>query len=190
MFRTQYDRERVTSNEGCPVKEVFEGRIDKYGNIVVEKKGEKDLYAYINSFADSVDINVLLARFANGDKNALLQRAADYFDISNIPTNIADLLNLVNDGKRFFESLPVEVKKAFDNNFNKFITTTDTQEWYEIMCQSPNDIEKSKVIASKEAAKIHADKFAGNPIENPAVDQVIEEPVIEEEPVTKRRVVR
>lgn len=180
MFRTQYDRERVTSEPGNPIKEKFEGRLDKYGNIVIEKKGEVNLYAFINSFADSVDINVLLARFANGDQNALLQRAADFLDVSNIPTNIADMLNLVNDGKRFFDQLPVEVKKAFDNDFNKFITTSDTQEWYEIMCQSPQDIEKQKIKASKEAAQIHADIYAGKPIENPAVDEAPIETIEEE----------
>lgn len=182
MFRTQYDRQRVNSECGSPIKVHYEGRIDKNGNIIVEEKGKENLYAYINSFADSVDINVLLARFANGDKNALLQRAADFIDISGIPTNIADLLNLVNDGKRFFDSLPVDVKKAFDNNFNKFITTTDTQEWYDIMAQSPHDIEKEKVIKSKEVSQINADLAAGRPIENPGLEpvEVPSEPVVEE----------
>lgn len=181
MFRTQYNRERVTSEPGSPIKKQYQGRIDKNGNIVVESKGEFNLYAYINSFADSVDINVLLARFANGDKNALIQRAADYLDITNIPNNIADMLNLVNDGKRLFDSLPVEVKKKFDNNFNKFITTTDSQEWYDIMVQSPNDIEKNKVIASKEVSEINKAIVAGVPIDNKVNDiEVPEEPVVEE----------
>lgn len=181
MFRTQYERQRINSEAGSPIKVKCKGRIDKYGNIVVEEEGKINFYAYINSFADSVDINVLLARFANGDKNALLQRAADYIDISRIPNNIADLLNLVNDGKRFFDSLPVDVKKAFDNNFNKFITMTDTQEWYEIMAKSPNDIEKNKVIASKEVAEVNKVLASGGIVENPAVDEVAPvEPVVEE----------
>lgn len=171
MFRTQYDRERVTTEPGNPIKEVFAGKLDKYGNLVVEKKGDKNLYAEINSWADSVDINVLLARFANGDKNALIQRAADFIDITNIPTNIADMLNLVNDGKKFFDSLPIDVKKAFDNNFNKFITSVDSQEWYDIMTKSPNDINKEKVLKSKAVSQVNADLAAGKEfIENPAVD--------------------
>ena len=183
MFRTQYNRERVTSEPGSPIKKQYQARIDKYGNMVVESKGDFNLYAYINSFADSVDINVLLARFANGDKNALIQRAADYLDITNIPSNIADMLNLVNDGKRLFDSLPVEVKKQFDNNFNKFITTADSQEWYEIMIQSPNEIEKNKVLASKEVAEVNKALANGKPIENPGINvdvPVVEEPVVEE----------
>lgn len=183
MFRTQYNRERVTSEPGSPIKKQYQGRIDKNGNIVVESKGEFNLYAYINSFADSVDINVLLARFANGDKNALLQRAADYFDVSKIPTNIADIINLVNDGKHLFDSLPVDVKKSFDNSFNKFIVTADTDEWYRIMSQSPNEIEKNKVLASKEAAEVNKALANGNFIENPGTNidiPVVEEPVVEE----------
>ena len=94
-FRTQFDkRPRYNCEPGSPIKDILAGEYNKQKQLVVVKKGEENLYAYINSFADSVDINVLLARFANGDKEALLQRAGAYIDISSLPTNINDFIEL------------------------------------------------------------------------------------------------
>lgn len=99
MFRTQFDRIRTQSNVGSPIKPYRAGKLDAKKNVKVETKGSTNLYAYINSFADSVDIHVLLARFANGDKEALIQRAASFIDISELPNNINDFIELYKNGQ-------------------------------------------------------------------------------------------
>ena len=61
MFDTQYSPHiRVSANPGSPVKVLYSGKYDANGRVVLEKKGEENLYDYIQSFRDSVDLNVIL----------------------------------------------------------------------------------------------------------------------------------
>ena len=109
-FRTQYERKEVISNPGSPIRIVRAAEYDKHKNIVVTDKGKEDLYAYINSFADSVNIHVLLARFMNGDKESLMQRTGAYIDVSSVPTNINEFMELARNAENLFNTLPIETK--------------------------------------------------------------------------------
>ena len=104
-FRTQYERKEVFTDPGSPIRKIRAAEYDKQKNIEVVDKGEEDLYAYINSFADSVDIHVLLARFMNGDKESLLQRAGAYIDVSSVPTNINDFIDLAKNAESVFSPI-------------------------------------------------------------------------------------
>ena len=153
-FRTKYDkRPRYYTDPGSPIEDVLEAEYNKKKQLEVVKKGEKDLYAYINSFADSVDIHVLLARFANGDKEALLQRAGAYIDISALPTNINDFIALSRNAENLFNGLPVEIKAKFNNNVVEFISKIGDDDWKEIMSTSPDEIRNNIIDSSIETKK-------------------------------------
>lgn len=155
-FRTQYDkRPRYYCESGSPERPVLAGEYNKERQLVVVEKGKENLYEYINSFADSVNINVLLARFANGDKEALLQRAGAYIDISALPTNINDFIKLSRDAENLFNTLPVEVKKEFNNNVVEFISTIGDPSWNEKMNKSPAEIQEKIVKESAERKQKH-----------------------------------
>ena len=175
MFRTKYQRVQVNAVTGSPIRVVREAVYDKRKNITVVEKGKENLYAYINSFADSVDINVLLARYRNGEKDALLQRAGAYIDISSMPANINEFIDLSRSAQNLFNSLPVETKEKFNNNVMEFISTVGDPEWIEKMNESPSDIAKNIVVGSKQTADLN--KELAKPelnrvvaMENPAVD--------------------
>lgn len=155
MFNTQYNRLRVISNAGDRKRIVKAGVLNNKKQIVVKEKGHEDLYAYINSFADSVNIHVLLARFANGDKEALLQRAGAFIDISALPTNINEFVELYHNGESYFNSLPIEIKEKFNNNMTEFISKIGSTEFNDIMSVSPDEIRKQKIELVKENKEIH-----------------------------------
>lgn len=148
MFRNKYERREVISQPGDPVKIQYAGEYDKNKNLVVVPKGKINLRSYINSFADSVDIHVLLARFQNGDKEALLQRAGAYIDISALPTNINEFIELSRNAENLFNTLPVEVKEKFNNNVVEFISTVGDPDWIKKMSTSQA---AEKVIVSDNA---------------------------------------
>lgn len=154
-FRTQYDRKEVFTEPGSPIRTIRAAEYDKNKNIVVVDKGEENLYAYINSFADSVDIHVLLARFMNGDKEALLQRAGAYIDISALPTNINEFIELARNAENLFNSLPIDVKESFNNNMMEFVSTIGDKEWIEKMSKSPLQIQMDKNEEFKKTSKAH-----------------------------------
>lgn len=54
-----------------------------------------------------------------------------YADVTELPKNYAELLNSVIKGREAFDSLPIEVKEKFGQDFNRFAATIGTQEWYE-----------------------------------------------------------
>lgn len=186
MFRTKYQRVQVNAETGSPIRVVREAVYDKRKNITVVEKGKENLYAYINSFADSVDINVLLARYRNGEKDALLQRAGAYIDISSMPTNINEFIDLSRSAQNLFDTLPIETKEKFNNNVMEFISTVGDPEWIEKMNESPSEIAKNIVVGSKQTADLNKELAKPElnrvvPLENPGIDVpdvTITDPVI------------
>lgn len=138
-FPTQYTmHDRVAACVGSPVREIFAGRYDVNGRVVLEKKGEEDLYAYIQSFKDSVDINVILARFTNGDTEALSRVQGFYADVTDFPSNMAEALNRINECEEMFKSLPLDVRQKFDCSFEQFLSQSGSAEWLDKMGMSGN----------------------------------------------------
>lgn len=132
LFRTQFSEpKKVFACPGDPIKIEYGSRLDRNGNIVVEEKGKFNLSEYINSFKDSCDLSVILNKYLNGDKDVLEQRKAIYMDLTGIPTNYNDMVNLMNESKYEFDRLPIDIKKKFDNDPIKFICSIGSDEWKE-----------------------------------------------------------
>lgn len=190
-FLTQFDKRDkvIVSEPGSGIKMEMAPVLDKYGNKVIEPQGPVDLYSEIQSWRDECDINILMAKFTNGDRTALMQRVGAFVDLTQIPDNFNDMLNLTTTAGAVFDSLPVEVKEVFGNNLNNFLSNSKTKEFAEIMSKSPEDIRRDKIKASREfteAAREAAQPFYAKPkdsalvvdsdpiepIENPLVDEV------------------
>jgi hypothetical protein len=72
VFSTQFDaRDRIISNAGSRIKQLYEARVDNQGHIDLVESGTEDLYDYIQSFKESCDINTIVKRFAAGDTDVL-----------------------------------------------------------------------------------------------------------------------
>lgn len=123
MFKTKYDQHaRVFCNPGSPVKVTYQARYSDSGTLELQPAGQEDLYGYIQSHKDSVDIHVILKRFAAGETDVLSQVQGFYADASDMPKTYAEVLNAVLDGERAFNSLPVEVKASFNNSFSEWLS--------------------------------------------------------------------
>lgn len=130
-FRTQFDEHpRYQCCTGSRIKKLYAPRFDENGVMDLVEKGEENLYEYIQSHKDSVDINTLLRRYAQGDPDALSRVQAAYGDFTGLPSTYADLLNAVNDGKQYFESLPVDVRAQFNHNFAEFMASMDGPDFW------------------------------------------------------------
>lgn len=141
-FRTQFDHnERIASNPGSPIKVEYESYFDDLGNLELREVGKTDLYMDIQSHAESVDINVILARYANGDESALNRAQGFYEDVTKVPTSMIDVMNTVMRGEQMFNSLPVDIKEKFDNNYAQWIALAGTDEWQERM-KAPSIVEE------------------------------------------------
>lgn len=152
-FKTQYHkRERVLTNPGDPIKVTYSGRYDELGRVVLEESGQENLYDYIQSHADSVNINMLMKRFVNGETDVFSKVQGFYGDITDMPTNLAESLNHISRCEDAFESLPVEVRGRFGHNFAEFLASIGTPDFFEKLSISEADL-KQDAPAEKEVTE-------------------------------------
>lgn len=147
MFRTQYDRVEVFTEEGCPVKTTYEGSYDNQGNVVLRSTGVINMYDKIQADKDSTDINLIIKRYVAGDTEALNRVQGTYIDTTMYPKTLMDSLNMTLKAEKDFNSLPAEIKEKFNNNFAQFIAEIGSDDFAKKLGRqdpvAPADIIKS-----------------------------------------------
>lgn len=129
-FRTQFDRERVFSDVGSRERILYAPEFDSNGHMELVETGKENIYNFIQSHKDSVDINLILKRFANGDASALSKRQGAFGDFTQLPTSYADMLNKVMRGEEYFQNLPVDVRSKFNHSFAEFMASMGTDDFF------------------------------------------------------------
>lgn len=117
------DHDRVRCAAGSRWKPVYAPLVQEDGSIELVEKGKTNIYEEIQSWKDTVDINRIIQRYANGDISALNARAAQFMDAVDLPQNYAEMLQVAIDAQNFFDELPAKVKAEFDNSYYKFIAS-------------------------------------------------------------------
>lgn len=122
MFDTKYSGRvrNMVSHVGDPIKKDFVGRYDYNGDVELVENGVRNLYDEIQSYADECSMDNILRRFASGDVSVLSKSQGVYVDASKLPEHFVDMCNLVADVEREFNSLPVEERANYENNFVKY----------------------------------------------------------------------
>lgn len=137
-FKTQYDsRSRVYQPNGDPIKILYGPKFDGNGRMYLVETGRENLYEYIQSHADSVDINVLLKLYQSGDTTVLSRVQGAYGDFTQLPKTFAEALNTLIAAEQYFNGLPVETRAQFNHNFNQFIASMDSPDFSSRMGIAP-----------------------------------------------------
>uniref|UniRef100_A0AAU8AU47 Internal scaffolding protein n=1 Tax=Dulem virus 152 TaxID=3145629 RepID=A0AAU8AU47_9VIRU len=130
MFKTQFDPHyRVPSNVGDPVKVIYTPQFDANGAMNLVESGRENIYDFIQSHAESVDIHVILERFARGDISALSRVQGVYGDFTTVPKTYAEMLNTLIVAENHFNSLSPDIREKFDNSFEKYIISMDNPDF-------------------------------------------------------------
>ena len=119
----------------------YQEEIDKNGELNLVENGYHDVYAEIQLDLESCKIENILHRVAMGDLAALQQRDATYVDATTMPKNLQEAQNLVIRMKDEFYKMPLEVRKEFDNNPDKYVSLMGTDEFKTIMTPYNDKIE-------------------------------------------------
>ena len=111
-WRNKYDStDAYISEPGTQFTPIYQPSLDENGNIEIVQTGEKNHYEEIQSHAQSVDINTILARYMiDGDESVLNRRQGQYIDVTDMPNNFTELLQRVIIANRDFENLPEEIR--------------------------------------------------------------------------------
>lgn len=131
MFRTQFSHAPVEyTNPGNRIKTLYGPVFDDNGVMSLIETGKTDLYAEIQSHADSVDIHVILDRFAKtGDPGVLSRVQGAYGDFTQMPRTFAEALNTMVAAEQYFFGLPVEVRAQFGHDFHQFLASMDSPDF-------------------------------------------------------------
>lgn len=152
-FATQFDyHERVHVHPGNPVKILYGPIFDENGVMDLTVIGKANLYDEIQSHADSVDIHVLLKRYAEtGDPGLFSRVQGAYGDFTQMPTTFAGALNTLIAAEQYFNGLPLEVRAQFGHSFQQFIAAMDKSDFSARMGITP-EVPPDQAVGSAAAA--------------------------------------
>lgn len=116
--------EHLIIKKGVPIGE--DGEVSVVEDYIETKRYNRQ--EYINSFRDDVGILNILKKVNAGLLNPAtvacsFDTKAPINDISNIPTDVGDALNLVDQAHKLYAKLPAELRAGLD--FNTFCQTFD-----------------------------------------------------------------
>lgn len=121
------EKKIVYSEPGSRIKDEFQLRITENGKDLV-KTGESNLYEYIQSHKDSVDIHKILERCALLDDYSILNRMpAQFMDVTYMPKTLAEAYSAIKDAENFFERMPIEIKQSYDSDFTQFLASLGSE---------------------------------------------------------------
>lgn len=133
MFKNYADRITDGSchtylNPGSRVVSTFHMEVNSKGYPALVKDGEHNLYAEIQSFADTCDLQNVLANFdlSTGVAPMSYEDAKDgvvdfaVFNDSGAPGTLGNIFNDARACDEFFARLPLAVRKHFDHSVVKF----------------------------------------------------------------------
>lgn len=131
-FKTAFNTQTKTA-KATPSGEkiVFEHRedIDSTGRRKLIKDREINIYELIQASAESVEIETILRRAAEGDFSALNVVNGQYIDVVGAPATLAEAQKFVIKAKAEFDELPKEIRAKFENNAEIFVATYGTKDW-------------------------------------------------------------
>ena len=157
-FKTQYDaRDRIQTCPGNPIKQLFSGSYNERGQVELKPDGTENLYAFIQSFAESTDIHAIMRRFQNGEVDVLEKVQGFYGDVTEMPKTYAEALQRIADSEKVFMSLPVDVRAKFNHSFSEFLAASNDADFLDRLGVHP--IEQPELV--------------------PAVPDVVDKPVVE-----------
>lgn len=113
--------EVIPSVSGSPVKSLFVPFYNK-GHLDLKLSGDFDLQEQIEAESCLCDINYLIERFNLGDVDALNKRQAFFTDITAFPGSYREAVDILKDGRAFYDSLSVDEKKRY-GDFESFMTS-------------------------------------------------------------------
>lgn len=120
--------EHLIVKKGVPIGE--DGEVTVVDDYIESKRYNRQ--EYINSFREDVGILNILKKVNAGLINPAtlacsFDTNAPINDISKIPTDVGDALNLVDQAHKLYATLPAELKAGLD--FNTFCSTFDQKKY-------------------------------------------------------------
>lgn len=112
----------IPQPETSQYEDEYEEVINKDGKVELKKTGTINVYEKIQAASEGITLRELISKYQIKVDDWDLTKINDSInDLTEIPENIIEYMNIVNKAKEIFESAPEQVRKVFNNNFNEFL---------------------------------------------------------------------
>lgn len=128
----------VPTEPGNPEHIEYVGRFNESGEVELVEVGRTNIYDEIQSHADSCALDSIIRRYLGGETDVLERTQGVFVDFSGVPTTLAGWLNLMQDGQRYFDGLPVEIRALFGHDIVKFMAAYGTEDFYKLLGTLPD----------------------------------------------------
>lgn len=128
MFFRNRDKP-IYSNSGSPMKPTYKMKVFDDGHRDLVETGMMNTDDIIQSHKDSVDLHLVLERFARGDVDVINRRSSFFGDFTNMPTSLSELSQRIVDANELFNQLDIEARREFDFDAGKFFASIGTDEF-------------------------------------------------------------
>lgn len=119
---------------------IYEERINRNGIKVLVEVGRHNLNEFVQSSLEGTLVYNILHKFELGDTSVLEKVKGFYADVTEVPTSLIEVHNLMSRVSKNFDSLPSELKEKFGNSPETFLASIENGEF-------------SKIIASMQDSK-------------------------------------
>lgn len=124
----------IVSNPGTFEEEVWAMRLTETGEQEFYVKGKTNIYEKIQMFKDDCDLEQIIQRvMQTGDASIMMQRQPLYADFSDMPDNIFEAHQKIEEAKEVFNNLPTEVKEKYGMSFDRYLADFGSEEWMKNM---------------------------------------------------------
>ena len=128
-FKTAYgDRDKVYVPSGSRYQDTYGYEIDKFGQKVLVKTGETDLYAMIQESLEETKIENILKRVAIGD-TSVMRPDGIYADISESPKSLIEARQQMQQLENLWNGLPIDTKRKYNMSVEDFIAKSGSESW-------------------------------------------------------------
>lgn len=117
IFYTQFNRPKTTPIQSSPDKvDDYRLGMNEFGIKCLVKVGSHSRQDYIQSYAESCDVNKIVERCLLTEDFSPLrlnELNGQVTDLTTVPKTLRDLTNLWNQGQQMFSKLTADQKKSF-----------------------------------------------------------------------------
>lgn len=100
----------------------YKEKISKNGKKELVQTGVTNIYEKIQDARQGSELATLINQYKmKVNENNILELEKTIVDLTNIPTNLIEAQNMINDAKNTFNLMPTEIKQTYNNNFNEFL---------------------------------------------------------------------
>lgn len=117
------------STAGEKIEPTYEMTMDPRGHKILEQVGGTNIYERIQESLEETKIENIIRRAVGGDETALATMHGVYIDVTNAPTSLAEMQQVIIHATEEFYKLPLEIREKFDHSPEQYITEFGSEEW-------------------------------------------------------------